>query len=70
VIVARWLARRWEVPLWGQTVCPKNELRGISGVQRPSEVFLERLRRAHPNLDYHLDLIADMGAAQWFEKMM
>jgi hypothetical protein len=30
--------------------------------------LLEGLRRVHPNLDYHLDLIADMGPAQWFEK--
>jgi hypothetical protein len=30
--------------------------------------LLDRLRRIHPNLDYHLDLIADMGPAQWFEK--
>ena len=29
---------------------------------------LDGLRRVHPNLDYHLDLIADMGPAQWFEK--
>jgi len=30
--------------------------------------LLDRLRRIHPNLDYHLDLIADMGPAKWFEK--
>ncbi len=30
--------------------------------------LLDGLRRVHPNLDYHLDLIADMGPAQWFEK--
>ena len=32
--------------------------------------FLDGLRRVHANLDYHLDLIAAMGAAQWFEKRM
>jgi hypothetical protein len=32
--------------------------------------LLDGLRRIHPNLDYHLDLIADMGPAQWFEKRM
>jgi hypothetical protein len=30
--------------------------------------LLDGLRRVHPNLDYHLDLIAAMGPAQWFEK--
>ena len=30
--------------------------------------LLDGLRRVHPNLDYHLDLIADMGPAQWFGK--
>lgn len=30
--------------------------------------LLDRLCRVHPNLDYHLDLIAAMGPAQWFEK--
>ena len=30
--------------------------------------LLDDLRSVHPNLDYHLDLIADMGPAQWFEK--
>jgi hypothetical protein len=31
-------------------------------------LFLDRLRRVHPHLDYHLDLIAEMGPADWFEK--
>lgn len=30
--------------------------------------LLDRLRHIHPNLDCHLDLIADMGPDQWFEK--
>jgi hypothetical protein len=30
--------------------------------------LLDALRRIHPNLDYHLDLIEDMGPAQWFKK--
>lgn len=30
--------------------------------------LLDRLRRIHPNLDYHLGLIAEMGHAKWFEK--
>lgn len=30
--------------------------------------LLDRLRRIHPNLDYHLDLIAEMGPDRWFEK--
>jgi hypothetical protein len=30
--------------------------------------LLNRLRGIHPNLDYHLDLIEEMGPANWFEK--
>ena len=30
--------------------------------------MLNRLRSIHPNLDYHLDLIEEMGPADWFEK--
>lgn len=30
--------------------------------------LLDRLRRIHPNLDYHLDLITEMGPDQWFKK--
>ena len=30
--------------------------------------LLDDLRSVHPNLDYHLDLIADTGPAQWFER--
>jgi hypothetical protein len=30
--------------------------------------LLDRLRGIHPNLDYHLDLIEEMGPANWFEK--
>ena len=30
--------------------------------------LLNRLRGIHPNLDYHLDLIEEMGPADWFEK--
>lgn len=30
--------------------------------------LLERLRLIHPNLDYHLDLIDELGPANWFEK--
>ncbi len=29
---------------------------------------LDALRRAHPNLDYHLALIARMGSANWFRQ--
>jgi hypothetical protein len=35
---------------------------------RPECKLLDRLRRIHPNLDYHLDLIADMGPPKWLEK--
>ena len=30
--------------------------------------FLDRLRSVHPNLDYHLDLIDEIGHSKWFEK--
>lgn len=31
-------------------------------------LLLDRLRNVHPNLDYHLDLIEEMGPANWFGK--
>ena len=30
--------------------------------------MLNRLRADHPNLDYNLDLIAEMGPSNWYEK--
>ncbi len=36
--------------------------------QRRRCKLLNRLRRVHPNLDYHLDLIARLGPAEWFRK--
>jgi hypothetical protein len=35
---------------------------------RPGCNLLTRLRAIHPNLDYHLDLIKELGPEEWFEK--
>ena len=35
---------------------------------RKSCALLDRLRGIHPNLDYHLDFIGEVGPANWFEK--
>ncbi len=35
---------------------------------RRSCTLLDRLRSIHPNLDYHLELIEEMGPINWFEK--
>jgi hypothetical protein len=44
-------------------------LKGCWQCQVRSEcTLLDRLRDIHPNLDYHLDLIEDMGPGNWFEK--
>lgn len=46
--------------------------KGLEGcwecVSRPGCNMLARLRTIHPNLDYHLDLIKELGAEKWFEK--
>jgi hypothetical protein len=36
--------------------------------ERGGCTLLDRLRSIHPNLDYHLGLIEEMGPANWFEK--
>ena len=50
--------------------CARNH--GLDGcwqcARRRRCAFLDPLRRAHPNLDYHLALIARMGPAEWFHK--
>ena len=50
--------------------CVQNK--GLNGCwecnQRSGCVFLNRLRGVHPNLDYNLDLITNMGPEKWFEK--
>lgn len=44
-------------------------LKGCWQCQARSEcTLLDRLRGVHPNLDYHLDLIEEMGPGNWFEK--
>ena len=44
-------------------------LKGCWQCQARSEcTLLDRLRGIHPNLDYHLDLIEEMGPGNWFEK--
>lgn len=44
-------------------------LKGCWQCQACSEcTLLDRLRGVHPNLDYHLDLIEEMGPGNWFEK--
>jgi hypothetical protein len=44
-------------------------LKGCWQCQSRSEcTLLDRLRGVHPNLDYHLDLIEEMGPGNWFEK--
>ena len=50
--------------------CAKNK--GLPGcwacdIRRPCEK-LDRLRDIHPHLDYHLDLIRDLGPDAWLEK--
>jgi hypothetical protein len=46
--------------------------KGLSGCwecgERSGCGLLDRLRKVHGNLDYHLDLIAEMGPEKWFEK--
>jgi hypothetical protein len=45
------------------------KLRGCWQCQARSEcTLLDRLRSVHPNLDYHLDLIEEMGPGNWFKK--
>jgi len=57
-------------PLCNIRECVKDK--GLNGCwecqTRPGCALLDRLRRIHPNLDYHLDLIKEMGPARWFEK--
>jgi hypothetical protein len=44
-------------------------LKGCWQCQARSEcTLLDRLRGIHPNLDYHLDLIEEMGPGNWFEE--
>lgn len=51
-------------------LCAKGkDLKGCWQCQAHREcTLLDRLRSIHPNLDYHLDLIKEMGPANWFEK--
>jgi Protein of unknown function (DUF3795) len=50
--------------------CAKDK--GFSGCwqcsARPDCALLDRLRTVHPHLDYHLDLIQEMGPAEWCAK--
>ncbi|HEY9160971.1 MAG TPA: DUF3795 domain-containing protein [Desulfomonilia bacterium] len=47
----------------------KNGLKGCWECrERPGCSLLARLRTIHPNLDYHLDLIKELGSEKWFEK--
>lgn len=50
--------------------CAKDK--GFSGcwecTTRADCSLLDRLRLIHPYLDYHLDLIEEMGPAEWFSK--
>lgn len=50
-------------------VCQGKTLEGCWQCQVRSEcALLDLLRGVHPNLDYHLDLIEEMGPGNWFEK--
>lgn len=50
--------------------CVQNkELRGCWECDQHSGCgLLDRLRKVHANLDYHLDLISKMGPEKWLEK--
>jgi hypothetical protein len=37
-------------------------------MERKECALLDRLRIVHPHIDYHLDLIEEMGPVTWFEK--
>ena len=51
-------------------LCAKSkDLKGCWECQGRREcTFLDPLRGIHPNLDYHLSLIEEMGPSNWFEK--
>jgi hypothetical protein len=51
-------------------LCAQNKnLKGCWECQTRREcALLVSLRDIHPNLDYHIDLIEEMGPANWFEK--